>query len=1029
LNSISANNNGDEGAVLDNAGFLNGLANVILTGTNNFKENDSDGLVIFSDGIVTVSNVAADDNGIVNFNGYGLYVDNSGASTPKAVTLTGFNEFYNNYSGGIRVGSDGAITISNLTASWNQNGDGVYLENNHNPLVPQNVTVSGYANASNNIGGSGLIINTYGVVSLINVAASYNSGSGLEVDNYTGASLLKSVTISGNNDFNGNGGDGLLVNSLGAITVNNVRASDNGGFGAYLDNNHGSAVGGISVLNTATYAPEFARNGSSGLEIYSRGNILVKDLDAYENGQAQIPGYGYGVYLDNSNGTGTVTIGTSRAGWFNGLTDNFVSGLEVYTNGTVTINNVMASGNGLDNLSDPVYGYGARIENNLAATPKNVTLLGANNFSGNNDIGLYILTKGAVILNKIIANDNGDTGAFIDNNANNLAPQNVTLNGYGEFNGNVGRGLEVQTFGVVLLNSVYADSNNSDGVFLDNFTGATMAKGVTIKGYVNTVNNSGDGLYIHSLGAIAIAYLDSYYNGNGATLDNNDGATPAPVTITGNAATSENAGYGMTITSKGAITINVFDAWIGVNGGYGWFLQNNFTGAVGGVTLTPAAGQNFDFVGNGDYGLLVQSLGAIKVTNLDAFDNFTYGAELDNAWPGSVGTVTITTPTGNNSFNGNGGTGLTVYSNRAITITNLYASDNGLDGVYLDNTYSGAALPQPITINTKGQFYNNGDNGLTVYSYGVITTNNLTANGNGINGGLEGWGVILDNCNYNGSSCDALTAKGVAMNGINEFSGNLKSGVWVRSLGTIKGSNFTANGNGFSGAYLYNLYDFGSFGVTLTGSNSFASNAIKGLWIETNGVVTLNNIDASLNTNEDGLYIYAVNTVNGPPNVTLTGTNTFLGNGATGLSIFSTGIITLNNITAKWNIDECAHLNNYILPPSHWVPVPANTISLLGVNNFNNNGSDGLYFYTYGNASITRITADNNGGIGVNGYSNDAGIAITCGSMTNNGTFGWQLNAFTTVTLKGVFATGNGNPLNTNLLFGTLVVTRTCPLP
>lgn len=1032
MSSITVTNNGGWGAALINTGGT--AAGITLTGTNKFLENYSSGLEIYSDGIVTLSNVAASDNGVTGYNyGYGLKVDNSTATMPKAVTLTGTNEFYNNYNDGLSVISDGAITVSNLTASFNQNGRGVYLENNHNTLSPQNVTLTGTTNVNNNGSDTGLSINTYGAVMIGSINANGNGLFGIDINNTGGP--VKPVTINGA-FFNAmyNQDTGIRIYSLGVITLNNVQANNNGYNGAYLDNSAGTPAVGVMINGTSS----FSYNGYNGLNIQTKGNIVVKDFDADGNNSTEGSN---GLYLDNwqsGAGTGNVTLGTTRANWYNSVSGNYDSGIQIFSNGIVSLYNITADNNG--NPAAPISpeGSGLRIVNGTSSTPKAVNLFGENDFSGNLDDGLNINSKGAVTLNKITANDNSNGyGVYVANNFNNLVPQNVTLLGYGDFSGNGSDGLVIHTFGNILLNSVYSNSNNGNGVYVDNASAATLAKPVTINGYASVYSNNGDGLYVLSLGAITIANLDASFNNYGATLDNSPSTTHAPVTITGGAFTSNNSiGYGMAVTSKGAITINVVDAWVGNNATFGWNLDNHLPGSVGGVTLTPSAANNIDFSSNGTYGLWIQSLGSIKITNLDVYDSSNgNGATLDNAFTGSVGTVTVTTPTGVNAFNGNSGNGLVVYSNRAITLNNLYAESNSGTGVYLDNSLSGVSSPQSVTILGSGTFLSNGDNGLSVFSYGLITTNNLTANDNGQNADTvtpTGWGVILDNCHINGPSCDSQTAKGITLNGINTFNGNFQDGLDVVTPGAIKANQLTAISNGGNGAYLDNQWGAGFFGITLTGTNVLESNGSSGMDIFSNGVVTLSNVSANWNISGDGLYIDAVNTSDGPPNVTLSGTNTFLGNGATGLTILSTGIITLNNVTAKWNTDEGAYLDNYIFAPGYWTPVPANTISLTGTNVFSSNGatsnSDGLYLNTYGNISITKITADDNGGSGVDAYSEFGNIAITCGSMTNNVSYGWFLDTIGTATLKGVFATGNlaGNSV---LLSGTLVQTRTCPLP
>jgi hypothetical protein len=156
--------------------------------------------------------------------------------------------------------------------------------------------------------------------------------------------------------------------SKGVVTTNNVSASDNDGHGVYIDNQDVTTGQAVNVNNVATFEPEFSLNGGSGLKVLSRGSIKVMDFHANENGQTATPGSGYGVELSNdyAGSTGTITVGTTRAGWRNEMRDNRLSGLLVRSRGMVTLVNMDASGNGISS-SD---GYGAYVDNRNAATPK-----------------------------------------------------------------------------------------------------------------------------------------------------------------------------------------------------------------------------------------------------------------------------------------------------------------------------------------------------------------------------------------------------------------------------------------------------------------------------------------------------------------------------------------------------------------------------------------------------------------------------------------------------------------------------------
>ncbi|MCA2000736.1 MAG: hypothetical protein LDL51_02600 [Chloroflexi bacterium] len=1129
LNNVTATFNQGNGAESGGAFLWNAQspisAGVTLTGVNVFSNNGMTGLRVDSKGVVTLNNVTASENGFYNsgsdaYLGYGAYIDNTYAATPKAVTLLGTNGFYNNANAGLVVFSKGAIRTNNLSANWNNwnhsadtnpadstrditggahldnclpdssghcttaltssitltginnfngngwgsglyasslgaisvssltandnGGNGAILDNNWdywNPLLSayklpySGVTITGYGQASNNgnrgigifstgailtynltaqnnlddgafiynaadaaspravtLGGTnlfesnanrGLHIRSYGAVTANNITAQGNGANGAFINNcgwdgsICAAAVFSAVNLTGSNTFNSNGLHGLEVHSKGVITVNNVQANGNSGNGALLDNQETGATGGVNVRNTSAYYPEFSSNQQDGLAVFSNGSILVMDLDAYQNG-------GYGVFLDNANGggTGNVNLGTSRARWINALSNNFYSGLEIYTNGVVTLINIQANNNGGDNGVDPVYGYGACVRNDSASAPKGVTLLGRGEFYNNASGGLYVYSKGAILLANIDAGDNGHragsgNGAYLNNTAA-ATPQAVTLTGSNNFNNNKSGGLEVLSNGVIKANNVDSSANNF-----------------------------------------------------GVLLDNHNSSAAVGVYITGGVWTSNNALYGMNIQSKGAISIVVSDAWAGGNGGYGWDLDNSFSGAVGGVTLSsPNIDWAFDFWNNGAYGLWVRSLGNIYVAGLDSDSNGGFGTILDNAFPGATGSVTLLAPAvGNNSFYHNGSDGLRVYSNRAITVGGLQANENNGAGAVLNNRYSGAALPQNVTLTGTNNFHMNRASGLEVLSYGAILLNNVTANGNGTNHiPGTGWGVYAVNCDYDamsGTCSGAALPKGVTLSGVNNFQNNYQDGLFIRSLGAIFLSKTEASNNRIDGAYIENGWGVRHANVTISGYGTFNGNGIRGLVVYTNGTVVIANLDASGN-GATGAEIAAVDNNFSAANVTLSGSNSFWGNGGDGLYIVNDGYIYLNNVTSNNNGGRGAYLDNR--STGWWLPLPAVRLNLTGVNTFNGNNGNGLEFRAYGNVNMTKVAADNNGGNGVLGDTTSGNITLSCGSMNGNrGGSGYNLNAAGTLTLSGVNGYYNRDP---NVAAGAnVVVNRYCPLP
>ena len=106
---------------------------------------------------------------------------------------------------------------------------------------------------------------------------------------------VKVVAISGMSTFYDNGYSGLEVYSTGAITLTNVDAAGNVGYGAYLRNTYGTLPANVSLLGTLSYWTNwFGDNDDEGLHIETSGAVVVNKLDASNNAQ-------YGVYIDNRN--------------------------------------------------------------------------------------------------------------------------------------------------------------------------------------------------------------------------------------------------------------------------------------------------------------------------------------------------------------------------------------------------------------------------------------------------------------------------------------------------------------------------------------------------------------------------------------------------------------------------------------------------------------------------------------------------------------------------------------------------------
>ena len=946
-NLTVSNSQAGPGAYLRND-YPGASANVSLTGVNAFNDNRSSGLEIFSNGAISLSNVTASRNG-GGGHGYGAYLGNIGAPAARPVTLSGVNTFEHNRQTGLWLVSRGAVSLSNLTASFSVASGGAYVDNTYgDPASPQNVTLSGYGRFVGNAQ-AGLTAYSYGAISISNLTANVNGhsgggGGGAYLGNGGGTSP-RPVTVSGTNETGDNNGDGLSVYSFGAITVNSLSAWYNAGNGAYLNNAGGAAP--VTLNGTS----EFWLNGQSGLVVYSRGAITIKDFSAVGND-------GYGALLQNSYSgvAANVSVGTGRSNWTNSLSSNLYTGLQVVSYGAVSLSNVSANGNGDPGGPSP-WGYGVFVDNASAAAPRPVSLAGSNWFIGNYSGGLYVTSRGPITGSNLTASGtvHGHGAMLVNTTSGPEAPQNVTLTGVNTFAGNYNSGLEVWTYGAIALSNLRTENNGQTGpwgygAYLNNASGATLPRNVSLSGWSAFDGNRDTGLWIQSLGAITLS------------------------------------------------SISASD-----NGGNGARLQNDLAGASGGITLS---GVN-SFAGNGGLGLWASSYGALSVSNVAAFSNFSTGVWLDNISAPAFRPVSVGGTS--NRFVDNGDLGLNITTRGAVTLSSITASMNAADGVRVNNIASGAAAPQNVSLSGVSRFDHNGSTGLAVYTYGAIVASNVTASSNGVRG------AFLDNAS------GAASARPITLSGVNLFEHNGWQGLYAQSLGAIAVSNATARWNGNDGLLLDNRLSGATAGVTLSGASLFEGNDGFGVQVLSYGPITLSNVTARTNL-AGGAYLMTWGAAT-PQKVTLTGANAFTDNGDTflatghGLWVLADGPIAVSNLTASGNAQSGAMLDNLTYYASG-----APGITLSGACTFVNNGGDGLFFMTMGAATLSKVVADGNGQDGVDGLAHGS-ITITTGSLTANSGTGLKLWTPAVATLKGVFAYGNG--LNTDYSgVGTLKIYR-----
>ncbi|HUH98993.1 MAG TPA: hypothetical protein VLZ89_16650 [Anaerolineales bacterium] len=1012
-NNLTASGNGAKGVVSGwtwagavISGFPGSAKLISVSGTNNtFDGNTGNGLSIETTDAITTNNLTANGNS----NGNGAYVDNcfyiggqclvSGA---PAVTMSGLNTFSNNSAGGLQVISYGNITAANLTATGNDTY-GAWLYNNLSTSattpVPSKgtVTVTGASALTGNTG-DGLDVSSNGNISLSGVTSSTNGGQGADLDN-TGGKGAVSVSSG---VFNGNtGGRGLNVASQGAITLNSIVANDNSGRGAWVDNCLEAALAtppcttAAAQAITVTGTNTFDGNGG-GFAAFSKGAITLNNISAADSTS------GSGVWVDNTGGTAGVTINN------NTLDNNHGGGLWVTSNGAITVSN-LTSTNSASQL-------GASLDNCIyngsnqctAPTAQPVTLSGTNTFTGNYLDGLNVQSYGSILASNLIANGNGSSGATAGGSGVWLNNQTVnTLNAHSKGT-------------VTLTGSSTLDANYGD--YASNSSGYSFG-----------------GLAVFSYGAIAASNVTANGNwaGNGVDLYNASSTTGAPITLTGDNTFNNNYNDGLAINSMGNISLNDIVATgngaTTVHGtpsyGYGAWIFNANAGSKGTVTLT---GTNLFSLNSIGRGLYVESFGAIKASNLNATSNGQDGAYLRNADAPAAQAVTLTN---GNVFSYNGGSGLSIYSNGALTLGSLTADGNlGGDGIYLDDCqYNGAdctgSFTSNVTMTGTDVFNDNYNSGLEVYTRGTISLNTTTlvANADGF-GGSAGAGVGL--FNY-----DAFTPKAVTVKGSSYFDGDYNNGLNINSLGAITMNNLTVTGSqASSGISIYNdTYDFPGAvgGVTLSGTNLFSNNAHNGMYIASSGPITVNNVTADGNAYA-GIWL---DNCNDPGSgctttaqaVTLAGAIVANNNGSAGtyngILVSSKGAIKASNVTAIGNTLNGARFDNH-------QGSSAATVTLSGAGFFDYNaGGDGLLITAAGTVTLPRVTSSLNGGDGIN-ITTPSTLSLACGTFVNNAGFGVNLDTNGAATLSGAVFIGNtGGRTNQTGSGGAPIFIPNCTLP
>lgn len=868
------------------------------------------------------------DNGIGMASWYtGLQVDNF----LGAITIDGMSANRNNGYGAFISDSPASVTIKNSTFNdtvsvSTSNGKGLYLNlDNASPVTLENI--SAFRNEQN----YGIHVITKGAVTAKNIRAEGNRNAGMYIDN-SGAGL--SPVVVSNSIFSNNkltNAEGLVIYSYGPITISSVRAENNTGTGVHLDNcisSGGSCMGSGSVtINSPAASGDaaanvFKNNAYDGLVALSRGVISLFNFHADDNDG------GAGAYLYNlySNSTAGITVNANIPNdifgkmWVNSTSHNYYGGLVVQSHGAVSVTKVQAYANRVNNIE---------IDNwDVPDTaPKSVTVnyVDTDGYDGSafvSDQGLMINTKGNVTINNIIAVEHAYDGVNINacqyDGGKCLGSGSVTIKSTGSpniFSNNGYTGISVFARGNISIYNFLAKENGYSGSYKGVYVTNDYSNGsgtITIDAnlpqpFVNEISgNTSYGLHVKSKGAILLGRSLIKNNGNsyGAYLISS-ASTDLPVTVRFSELKNNN-GYGLLVASRGLITLTNVISENNTGSSYGAYLDN--TGGKGGVTVNTSGTFTNSFSGNYYEGLIIRSNGAVVVLNTLAQGNGNSNINIDNrgALPSAPKPVTLTNVStdGRNPLSGLrlSNYGVYIYSLGAVKLTKVATVENKYEGIYiwLETTQSAITLSNCTSTD-------NGGYGYSIYGMGNVTLSSSSADNNS-----GGYGAFIDNCRYSGGYCTGTG--GVTVNApfgkYISFSENGDTGLTIYSGGNVSLTNIKAENNEGLGASVYQMYnkliggvDVAQSGnVTVVGSGVpclFNGNDSRGLYVLTYGNVTVTNADMKHNKN----YGLAVDNyqATASPTVSLTDINANFNWNDGGIAVQSKGIITLKGIDANDN--------------------------------------------------------------------------------------------------------------------------------
>ena len=919
LTNVSAENNGGYGAYLTNLSAPKGRPVNVTDGY--FSDNHNTGIMVLTAGVINIKGTVACNNMSPNLGGpldfpisihdivystdatesWGFYgydgdmlsillesddfdftvtlydslnnviADNSGSAGSSAdfSVMLGSDDWYRIEVGQSGMtGSYGQYILSVNDADHEHNlypGSGMVLDNSagNRAKVVITTTRDNPQNVFENNQNYGLKINTTGAVVITGATASHNYTGGLYVVNpdSTGSVILQDKSSEPSSFFDGNGGNGINIQTQGTISLYGVSsASFNSDTGILLVNSFegeepGTYIGKGSVTFNMrkNIMSTIEGNNVHGLAVFSNGNINITNVIAIENG-------GAGAVLDNYFGNGSVNVKTSgtyvvnefsRNGWNGDI--HYNHGLYVVSKGNISVKDSIANENNNQ-------GAGMVLRNEDAETPRKVQVTGGDTFF-NGGFGLQIESKGAVSVMKFIANQNGWNGIEVDacQEDAGVCQGNGTLKlseVHADENGGVG--IQGHAMSTINLSMVYTYNNGDKGIRLNNQFEGSNASVILVN--VGAGENNNTGVLINTNGSVTMRDIQA--DGNmlrSGYLNDGDAAQDY---YNYNDSDDEGADrWSFDAESGVELIIRLAPSEMSLDGGFAGMLElyddednlisSGYTvigdGSWTGIQWTPSE--------TGSYYMLVtennQENDFYQISlNNETYDDMAYYF-VDGMAITAGKNVTLTGST-NSNFNRNSVAGLYVEAPGNITLSCIEASENGTEAPVssLDNflddgegnpTGYGKVSVMGRNDSLRSGFNRNGWQGLDIISNNVVTLQYLNAHDNGQEGirlgDTDKLEVDLEPDDYIGGKVNAkfLTVFG-----------NGGDGLQINSLQNVTLTSISALGNGDDGVYV--LTKYGTGGIIVNGNNYFWGNNTRGIGaISNEGDVRLYGIDARSN--------------------------------------------------------------------------------------------------------------------------------------------------------------------------------------